>query len=288
MSADANTLEFSNGSEQWRSHRWLVACLYSPRNDIGVGAAFSCLDATAEALAIKPVKTELIFKDEAKARHPRWRSFKSLAEGQPQREIAGAAFYPSERQFHKLGYSEYVAGIQVRKLTSVVVAIPANEAREAAGEIVKTLAMSFAGVGPLKYGFVTFLTPAVEPVSFATGFLYLTNRFRFERSNEAFMEGADRSSRRMGRHHIEFDRDLNGSQTVLRYRLSDVYEWSLLSDGHLQADVGGSNLRDWLTKSQLGTLTALVDGVWLWSVPNARAAEARARLREHGLLTAPD
>jgi hypothetical protein len=73
-------------------------------------------------------------------------------------------------------------------------------------------------------------------------------------------------------------------------RLRQVYRLQFLSEGHLQLNIGGTSLREWIDASaEHGLLSPLVDGIWAWSIDDESVVLAANRaLFAAGLLSAWD
>lgn len=69
----------------------------------------------------------------------------------------------------------------------------------------------------------------------------------------------------------------------LDHMLRDVFEINFLSEGHLDRQVKGKTLRDWIDENAFGTLQQLTSRCWRWKVRNEEIPEIRGALIEAGL-----
>jgi hypothetical protein len=74
-----------------------------------------------------------------------------------------------------------------------------------------------------------------------------------------------------------------------RERLRDVFPLNYLVDTHLALPVGRNKLGEWIRQDAArGALSALADGLWCWSVPDAAIPSVRIALEPTGLLVVPE
>ena len=73
-------------------------------------------------------------------------------------------------------------------------------------------------------------------------------------------------------------------------RIRQVYRLQFLSEGHLQLDINGTTLRQWiLGAAERGRLSLLVNGVWTWTIEtDEQTLAANQTLFAAGLLSAWD
>lgn len=61
----------------------------------------------------------------------------------------------------------------------------------------------------------------------------------------------------------------------LDYNIRDVYEMNLISAGHLDRQIEGIRLQDWIEKNGAGLLRQMNAVTWRWHVPMDRVEDIR-------------
>ncbi len=83
--------------------------------------------------------------------------------------------------------------------------------------------------------------------------------------------------------------DLANSRRFANGHLRDVYPYSLLSRHHLEADVSGRKLSEWLAEnSARGSLEPCDPSRWCWTVPENSVSHVRAQLVQSNLIIGSD
>lgn len=72
-------------------------------------------------------------------------------------------------------------------------------------------------------------------------------------------------------------------ERTLDHMLRDVFEINFLSEGHLNRQMNGGTLRDWIDAHAAGTLEQLTPRCWRWNVPSEKIAKIRTALIKSGL-----
>ena len=67
--------------------------------------------------------------------------------------------------------------------------------------------------------------------------------------------------------------------------IRDVYPWNFLTTPHLEAEINGSSLQQWIQQDiNRGSLSLLNDGVWLWDVAEPNIPGVRSTLWDAGII----
>ena len=77
------------------------------------------------------------------------------------------------------------------------------------------------------------------------------------------------------------------SKESLANRLLDVFELNILNQSHLELEVAGTTLKDWIGSGNHGSLRQLKPGVFAWLVPDAIRPAIRESFLKAGCLTVP-
>jgi hypothetical protein len=67
--------------------------------------------------------------------------------------------------------------------------------------------------------------------------------------------------------------------------LRDVYPWNFLTEPHLNRQVEGVSLRQWIEQNQIRGVLSLVAGdVWLWEVGDSQIPHVRTAMANAGMV----
>lgn len=145
---------------------------------------------------------------------------------------------------------------------------------DAERQIVALVRQMLAGIRPV-YGIGFIRKRALGPSMYGMGVAY-GKELSLWGPGRAVVSAINRWGRRGMREAVY-------TQGILR----DVYPYNLLSPCHLERDVGGYSLQDWITAdSHRGQIHAWPEGLSLWVVEHAQVDAVRSALAPTGILFA--
>ncbi len=168
--------------------------------------------------------------------------------------------------------AHFVSG-KFRRLTVHVDEAAVDDSSNVNEEIIRILVDSLQPIYGIGYTMPYFWGPR----AFATG----TISSRYATSDKTFYgppEQLKKQSQAFRGVYLE-DNDKRNLDQMLR----DVFEINFLSQGHLDRQVKGKSLRDWINENAFGTLQQLTPWCWRWNVLNEDIPLIRGALIQAGL-----
>jgi len=243
-----------------------ILSLYGSRSDINKEELFNGFVDIANKCNIPLGSTELQIIDQKKSRTPAIKVLSEIVKAAPLK-VGSFSVYSPKKDFVQYGYSRLACNANFGERNLITVGVCENLLRSRDEFIECVLPIIFMSCP--KYGFISSI-PAGYPVNFyAAGIIYnpptSVSMERLEILHEAF----------------SFSYDL------IRDRIVDVYETTIVGSNHLQRRFGEHTLKEWIDIKRLGNLSHLGGNLWLLNIPSHVLREARRELAMIGAIDIP-
>jgi len=138
-------------------------------------------------------------------------------------------------------------------------------------ELINEVILPICNLFDVTYGYSYVMPPEKGPLSYGTGFVHVPEGHPLSDAEEQLIFKWN--------HYTKTMKERKG-------KLRDVYEENLLTDEHLNQNVAGKSLKNWVLSDPLhGTLSDLA-GRQYWKVDKDNLVQVRMKLQEDGLLIA--
>ena len=96
---------------------------------------------------------------------------------------------------------------------------------------------------------------------------------------------SDGDNQEMEENILNWDRAYNDKESYKTGDLRDLYPLNFISETHLQRDVFGQSLRQWIESDLVrGTLEPLNGALWTWEIPQENISDLRLQLKDTDIL----